>query len=249
MDFTIPEDASPEFKSFIEANAQTVAKMIEGAKSPLVQKRDELINEQRALQKKIEAYGGFDQIDTIYQKTSEAETARKKAEAEAIEKSGDVEKLKAHYAEQLSARDKELSDMRASALNEKVSAKINAAIREAKGVPELLEPHVRSRIQSALVDGQLKITVLNESGGPMLKSDGKEATVKDLISELRTNAIYQRAFEAPAANGTGGKESSGASVANPWNPATKNVTEQMKLYRQDKAAAQRMAAEFNVKLP
>lgn len=252
MEFEIPEDATPELKSFLEseANKAAVAALVEAQTRGLKTKRDELLGNQAALNKRFEQYGGLDGMEALAKQAADAEQARKKAEQEVLEKSGNVEDVKKHYSGQLSAAQQELADLKAAILNEKVSAKINAEIREAKGVPELLESHVRSRVRSEMVDGKLKITVLNASGGPMLKDDGKEASVKDLISELRTNAIYQRAFEAPTAGGTGGKESSGASVAaNPWNPVTKNVTEQMKLYHQDKAAAQRMAAEFNVKLP
>lgn len=250
MEFTIPEDASPELKSFLEneTNKAAVASLIEQAKAPITSKRDELLSKQVEFNKKIDALGGLERIESLAKQAAAAEEARKKAELEAVEKSGDLTKLKEHYGNQLADRERELNDLKASITQEKANAKIAAAIREANGVPDLLAPHVASRVRASMVDGKLELTVLAPNGVDMLTSDGKPASLKDLIGELRTSPIYQRAFEAPAAGGTGGKTSTTPSVNNPWNPATKNVTEQMRLYRQDKAAAQRMAAEFNITL-
>lgn len=250
MDFNIPEDASPEFKAFVsdEANAALIKTLIDTAKTPIAQKRDELLSKQSELNKRITELGGLDHLSELSQKAAEAAAAAATAQQEAIEKSGNVEQLKKHYGEQLAARDNELSTLKQSILREKTSAKIDSAIREAKGSPELLSPHVAGRVRTEMVDGKVQITVLTANGIDMLTEDGKPATLRDLINELRSSPIFQRAFEAPAVGGTGGRSSSTPSASNPWNPASPNVTEQMRLYRQDKAAAQRMAAEFNVTL-
>lgn len=235
------EGVSPEVASVLQSDAAKaiIAAAIETAKAPLVTKRDELL---ASLMEKGNKLKSFEDAAT------QAEAARKQAELLAAEKDGSVESVKTHFSGLLSAKEQELNDLRASILNEKVSNKLNAAIREVKGVPELLEPHLRGRIKADLVEGKVKISVLTANGMPMLNTDGKDATLVDLLNEFKGNAIFGRAFEAPAAGGTGGRPSGQQTANNPWAPATKNVTAQMVLYRTDKAAAIRMAAEHGVKL-
>lgn len=243
------ESLPPEIAAALTSvAAQTlIAAQIEAAKTPLVQKRDELfaqLGESKKTLKQIEELGGLETLTNLRTTAQENEAARKAAELAAAEKNGDSERIKSHYAEQLAAKDKEMSDLRNSILQEKVSAKLNAAIREAKGVPELLEPHLKGRLKASMEDGKVKLTVLDENGIESLNK-----SVKDLVEEFRGNSVYGRAFEASAASGAGSRPSNAtATGGNPWNPASKNTTEQMRMYRTDKAAAVRMAAEHGVQL-
>lgn len=243
------EGVSPEIAAVLQSDTvkALIASAIEQAKAPLVAKRDELLGtltETRGRMKQYDDLGGLQALTELQASQAAAEAARQAALAQ----SGDVEAIKTHYSNQLSTKDKELNDLRASVMNEKVSNKLNAAIREAKGVPELLQPHLTGRVRSELVDGQVKITVLTASGVPALNADGKEASISDLLAEFKGNAIFGRAFEAPVANGSGSKASGAQSANNPFAPASKNITEQMKMYKQDKALAVRMAAEHGIHL-
>jgi hypothetical protein len=201
-------------------------------------KRDELLSQ-------VTAFGT--RLKTFEDAATAAENARRAAEADAIEKGGNAEEVKKHFTGLLTAKEQELAQVRESILTEKVANKLNAAIREAKGVPELLEPHLRGRIKAEMVDGKLKMSILTVNGMPMMVGD-KDATLSDLLGEFKSNATFGRAFEAPAAGGAGGKASGTTTPGNPWAPATRNVTEQMRLYRTDKAAAIRAAAEHGVVL-
>lgn len=241
------EGVAPELATVLQSDAAkaVIAAAIEAAKSPLVQNRDKVLGDlaaQKARLKQYDDLGGLETLTAAQQARAEAAEAARIA----AETSTNAETVKKHYSEQLSAKDQELNALRTSILDEKVSNKLNSAIREAKGVPELLEPHLRNRIKAELVGGKVQITVLNAAGAPMLNDNGKEATMADLMAEFKGNAIYGRAFEAPQASGSGGRASESTTTANPFAKATHNVTEQSRLYRQDKALAIRLAAEAGI---
>lgn len=220
---------------------------IDKAKAPLLTKRDELLGQlttaKQTLQQ-VQDLGGLEALTAAQQARADADAAKRAAEIAEAEKNGNAEQLKKHYSDQLSAKDQELQSLRQLMIDEKVSSKLGREIREAKGTPELLEPHLKNRIKAELKDGKVQITVLTPSGMPMLKDDGKEATIADLIAELKASPIYQRAFEAPSVSGAGSRPSQTPGANNPWAPNTFNITQQMQLFRQDPAAARRMAAEY-----
>jgi len=254
MDLTLPDNVSPEVAAVLQKDdvKAVIATLIEQAKSPLITKRDDLLGQLTTFKQqlaKVEELGGLQAITDLAEQARTAAEAKRQAELLAAEKDGNAEVLKKHYGDQLSAKEQELATLRQTIIDEKVSNKLSAAIREAKGVPELLEPHLRNRIRAELKDGKVAITVLAPNGVPMLKDDGKEANLGDLINELKGSPIFQRAFEAPGTTGSGARPSGSPSSTNPWNPASRNLSEQMKVYRQDPALAKRLAAEFNVALP
>jgi hypothetical protein len=241
------EGVAPEVATILQSDAAkaVIAAAIEAAKAPLVTNRDKVLADLAAKNARLKQYdelGGLETLTAAQQARAEAAEAARLA----AETSTNAETVKKHYSEQLSAKDQELIALRTSVLEEKVGGKLSAAIREAKGVPELLEPHLRNRVKAELVGGKVQITVLTAAGAPMLKDNGADATMADLIAEFKANAIYGRAFEAPQASGAGGKADAGTQRVNPFAKATQNVTEQSRLYRQDKALAIRLAAEAGV---
>jgi hypothetical protein len=72
------------------------------------------------------------------------------------------------------------------------------------------------------------------------------------MSEFKNSSIYSRAFEADNKQGSGSKTNSGAGVSsnNPFQKGTPsfNVTEQMRLYKQDPQLAKQLAAQAGVTL-
>jgi alanyl-tRNA synthetase len=220
--------------------------LIEAKTKPLVSKRDELLASLSERNEVIKSFGGVEAIKAL---KDQADSARKAAD-DASAKSGDVEAIKRTYGDQMAKLSKELDDMKEAAKSEKVSSTITKAIREAQGVPEFLEPHVKSRVRSDLVDGVVKLTVIGLNGAPMLTADGKDATVKDLLAEFKNNAVFARAFDAPSSSGSGSKAnaSAGGGQANPWNPATFNFSEQNRIARSDPTLATTMAAQYGKKL-
>lgn len=240
MDFQLPADLAPELKSVFEKPevAAVLTTLITAAKAPLITNRDDVLGQLATVKTKLKTFE-----DAAAKAQADADAAK----LAAAEKDGTVETVKTHFTGLLSAKEKELNDLRMSILNEKVTNKLITAIREGDAVPELLEPHLRGRIKADMVEGKLKVSILTANGMPMVV-DGKDASLKDLLAEFKANPTFQPAFKAPAAGGSGSRETQGLSGSNPWAKATFNVTEQMKLYRTDKAAAIRMAAQHGVTL-
>lgn len=221
-------------------------KVFERREAPLKAKRDELLAKISETNEQLKQLGGLDTIKGLH---AQAADAQRRAE-EAAAKSNDVETVKKTYAEKLSAAEQRHADLLKQVVNEKVENIVSKAIREAKGSPELLTPHVQSRIKSEFVDGQVKVTVLGANGVPMLLDDGKEATVKDLIEEFRGSTSYARAFDPTGTTGTGARDAKPAlnGVTNPWLSTSKNLTQQMQIVRDNPTLAKSLAAAAGVDL-
>lgn len=86
-----------------------------------------------------------------------------------------------------------------------------AAIVAAKGVPELLLPHVLNQTKFVETDdGKFKVVVVNAQGGERIgDSQGNPMTLTQLVEEMRNNEVFGRAFEASNAGGSGANNNNG----------------------------------------
>lgn len=177
-----------EFKDLLENPelAARIEQLVELKKQPLVSKRDELLGELKTARQQLEAA------------QAELEAARARTEQK-------VEEVHPNQLDQLRTmlqqREQELAQIKTAAEQAKIESQLSSVIKEARGVYELLEPHLRGRVK--LVDGQIQ--VFDTSGNPMYKN-GEPAQLRDLVEEMRTNPIYGRAFDATA-SGTGNRNS------------------------------------------
>lgn len=172
---------------------------------------------------------------------------KKAAEEKAnLEKTGDVDALRAHYEKELNAeRDARLKFESALVQNDR-DLKVTKALTEAGGNTKLLSLLVNSRLKTEYEGGQVKYTVLDESGQPMFVK-GKEATISDLVESLKASDDYAMAFQGSGVKGAGTGSSVsavGAGASNPWAKGQENMTEQHKLLLTNpgKAAALKAAA-------
>ncbi len=88
-----------------------------------------------------------------------------------------------------------------------VDAAATEAIASAKGIPQLLLPHVRRPLRSSRKTGSTKSRGRSD-GAPRMNGKGEFLGIKDLVSEMKESDIFARAFEG---SGTSG----GGSPANP----------------------------------
>jgi hypothetical protein len=217
---------------------ERITALVEKSKSPLVEKNKELLGKYSNQNKQIDELGGFESIKTLAQQARDAQSAKDAA----LAKSGDVDAIRKQAAEALSAKDTELSTLKQSVVAEKVQNALTKAIREAKGDADLLAPHLTSRIQASLENGKVVIKVMDTNGQPMTTSDMKEATVADLVAEYRKS--FPRAFDAETKTGSGAKTSGEHSgIANPWLDATRSLTQQNQLARDNPTLAKALALQ------
>lgn len=194
-----------EFKDLLENPelAARIEQLIELKKQPLVSKRDELLGELKTARQQLEA--------------AQAELEAVRAQAATPppqENNTQLEQLRQMLAE----RESELQSIRTAAEQAKIESQLAHAIKEARGVYELLEPHLRHRVK--LVGGELQ--VFDQAGNPMYKN-GEPAQLRDLVEEMRVNPIYGRAFDA-ATSGLGSRNSTSKVNSVITDPADPNYS-------------------------
>jgi hypothetical protein len=239
----LPENLATELSKPEHAEALTA--FVAKVKEPVISKNKEILEKLTALNGTVQQFGGLDAIKSMAEQVTQY-----KAQAEAKPKD-DIESVKKTYADQLAGVSAERDSLKQRLVERDVQTALHNAIRDAKGEPALLEPIVRSRIKAEAIEGKVRIGVLTVDGVPMLNSEGKDASVKDLLAEIRSDGRYARAFEATKASGSGAVNSATGlptGVDNPWNPASRNLTKQMEIARTNPNLAKSLAAMYNVSL-
>ena len=217
---------------------------VEKAKTPVLSKNTEVLGQLSDLKKQINDLGGFDTLKTLSQQATDA----RRAQEEALAKSGDVEAIRKQAADALTAKDTELNTLKQSVVTEKVSSAVAKAVREAKGDADLMSPHIASRVQGVLEDGKVVIKVLDAAGQQMLNKDMKPASIADLVNEYKT--AFPRAFDADGKSGSGAKsaDASASGMANPFLGATRNLSKQNEIARTNPEMAKSLAAAAGITL-
>ncbi len=217
---------------------EAVAKEVDGLK----RKNEELILTNKKLKETSTTTNDVDVEE--YEQLKRERAEREEAEAK---KRGEFDKLLTSANER---REKEVSQAREDAerirkrLERKtVMNEILASIAEEKANAELLTPKMLERVRYVEIDGIDAIEVLNERGEPMLGEKGEAATLKDLHEEFKRRESYQVCYPATSIPGTGSRPNTGRGVSrNPFAKETFNLTEQMKLSRENPALAAQMEA-------
>jgi hypothetical protein len=164
-----------------------------------------------ALQKERKAREAAEKQTKSWQKLGKTESeieellaTQAEAEADKAAKAGEWDKLRAQMNEKhaidLKAKEETISAMRKRLEAELVDAKAVAAIAAAKGVPELLLPHVQRHVK---VSEDFNVMVVDAKGDPRVNGKGDPLSIPDLIEEMKANEIYGRAFEASGQSGSG----------------------------------------------
>lgn len=78
-----------------------------------------------------------------------------------------------------------------------------SAIAAAKGVPELLLPHILKQVKVVEDGDDYTVQVVDSSGDPRGNAKGGLMTIADLVAELKTNTTYARAFDGDERSGSG----------------------------------------------
>lgn len=202
----------------------------------LLAKRDELLSKQVALKSELEKYRSLgvepDKLSTILQEYNQLKNTKKDEKPNEPVVDPKLLAQLEHLKTELSARDQKLNTLQNKLVSSALDSVVMSEIAKADGIPALLKPLITSRIKTELDDNaQVKITVLNEDGSPKFKG-GKEATVEDLINELKANEDFAGAFKVKPVSGSGTRPSSGKPVivADPSDPNF-NLTSLMKKKR------------------
>jgi multidrug efflux pump subunit AcrA (membrane-fusion protein) len=149
--------------------------------------------------------------------------AAARLEEEKLKGAGDWDKLKAQMNEKheqalrakdavIATKDAEVSAMRKSLERHLIKAQATAEIAANKGEPELLLPVVERFMRVNEDNGNYSTQIVDEKGDPRVDAKGNPLSLSALMTELRANEKYGRAFEGsghsgggmPPGNGSGG---------------------------------------------
>ena len=155
-------------------------------------------------------------------------------------KAGEWDKLRAQMNEkhqtELRQKDESLVVMRRRLEGELIDSRAVAAIASAKGIPDLLLPHVQRHVK---VDENYNVVVVDAKGDPRVNGKGEPLTISDLVSEMKQSEIFGRAFEGSGQSGSGTQPGNGGG-----NPQLKNLKKSDLADRKARAA---FVDQFGVK--
>lgn len=162
--------------------------------------------EAKDLKRRLETFGDEDP-EALLEELSSLRKLKEKAEAGKGKEDSAVEQvrkqLQDEFGKTLKAKDEDLSKLKGQLTSLLVDSAATGAISEMKGVPKLLLPHVKRMTEVVEEDGKYDVRVLNEQGEHRVNSDGEYMTIKELVSELRNDEVFQRAFDGEGASGGG----------------------------------------------
>lgn len=180
--------------------------------------RDELLGEKRKL-KSVADLLGEHQLDADGLKSLLEQ--QKTAKEEEARKAGNFEQLKASLEDAhnkkvtaLTAREQQLLGVIYDLM---VVADASSVLQEAKGSPELLMPHIRERTKTVEENGRFRTQVIDPATKTERYVAGNSMTLKDLVTEMKADAKFARAFDGTGASGSGAPAGGGRAGGAPVN--------------------------------
>lgn len=140
--------------------------------------------------------------------------AQAKLDEEKARKAGEFDKILAQVnentAKQIKAKDEVIASKDKTLHRYLIDSQATAAIAAAKGVPDLLLPHVQRHVRVQEKDGDHKVVVVDAAGDPRVNGKGEPLTISDLVSEMKQSEIYGRAFDGSGQSGSGTQPANGS---------------------------------------
>lgn len=162
--------------------------------------------------KSIEALGVS--AEDVKAMLEEREAAKEKKAKEEGDWASLREQMEANHATAVKEKDEKINKLTKWAQTSLLDKEAIAAMshKDIQGNPRFLMPTIRDRVEVTETDDGFDIVVRREDGAPMLNSESKPASIKDLLLELKKNPEYAAAFQglnqsgggAPGGNGSGG---------------------------------------------
>ena len=185
------------------------------------------------------------------QRLEELEASGAKANSEQIEKLREtyekrVAATKKQLEEQIAAKEAEIQRLNAFVERLTIDNEIEAALAKVNVIPE-----TREAVKALLKLRGPKVVHDGESYRGVFETDLGEIPIKDYVeawSRKDEAAPFLPASGNKGSGATSGKAGGSARV-NPFKPETRNLTEQMRLMKENPTLARQLAAEAGIKLP
>ena len=209
-----------------------------------------------ALEKERKARSEYEKTVRQYQglgkspeEIAELVKAQEESEKNKLEQKGEWEKLKAQLLEshkkELAARDEAVQKMKGTLESYLVDAAATEAIAAAKGIPQLLLPHVKSAVKVIEEDGKYQVRVVGPDGSPRMNAKGEFLGIKDFVSEMRESEVFSRAFEGTGTTGSGTPANRGNVRPGSFILSREDARDPMK-YRAAREAAAKAGQELQI---
>jgi len=205
------EDVAEPLRELYEAKDGAYVLKVEGDAADvfpgLTESQKAILAEKKTLADKLKALEG--QLSGIdLEKAKKALADADKAEQERLKTQGDWEsrekQITEKYQAEIKTREDRLAQQQRSIEKHLVEAQAVAAIAAAKGVPELLLPHVKASIKVFEENGEFVAKVVDAQGNPRIADvKGTPLSIAGLVEEMKGNQIFGRAFEGTGAGGSG----------------------------------------------
>lgn len=102
------------------------------------------------------------------------------------------------------------------------------AIAELKGIPELLMPFVKTQVNVVEEEGEFRVFVVDAQGDRRYSGvTGQPMSIKELVSEMKSNEKFGRLFESDNQQGGGGTPPGGAKRPNERAPAERSSVDKI----------------------
>lgn len=132
----------------------------------------------------------------------------------------ELTKAQEQFKTQLAEKDGRITLVSAAMEREMIDSAATAEIVKQKGIPELLLPVVRRQIKVVEEDGRFVRRIVDDEGDTKVNGKGEPMTIADLVTEMRNNDLYARAFDGEGRGGSGAPASPGGG----GNRVTKTYT-------------------------
>jgi len=213
-----------------------------GLKSALEKERKARSEYERAVRK-------YEGLGKSPDEIAELVKAQEESEKSKLEQKGEWEKLKAQlldsHKKELTARDEAVQKMKGTLESYLVDAAATEAIAAAKGIPQLLLPHVKSAVKVIEEDGKYQVRVVGPDGSPRMNAKGEFLGIKDFVSEMRESEIFSRAFEGTGTTGSGTPANRGSVRPGSFILSREDARDPMK-YRAAREAATKAGQELQI---
>jgi hypothetical protein len=230
------ETDTPDFGEHTEAVLAWHAAQTAGLKN----KNSELLTTVKTLQPKAKVADEID-LDEYQALRAEKAASLEKKEKDKGNFDAILQKRSEQHALELKAERDKLDKLTGRLTKTTFERQTIEALGAEGGVPKLLLPVIERRTRTALNDeGDVVIEILDEDGIPV--ADG---TIKSLVAALKADPEYGTAFRSTAASGGGASTAATRptdGVDNPWLPATRNMTKQGQIERDNPALAAKLKA-------
>lgn len=155
--------------------------------------------------------------------------------------------------ETLTVRDNEVAELLIDQQATQLLSQLDEKSGKPIGNPTLLIPHIKQQVKVVRgEDGKARVQVFNPETGhervSMRKGQTGAMTLDELVLDvMREDDRFAPAYSGSGASGTGGAGGAGGNGAggasNPWLPASFNLTEQMRISKDNPQRAELMRRE------